>query len=234
MNTRRSVWCIDLGVMDFPRVHSLQLEIVDARISGKIGRDVVLLLEHPPVFTIGRRGGRAHLKVSSSFLKDAGMDLLHIERGGDITFHGPGQLVLYPIFQLRRAGLGVVDFVRKLEEVMLRSAMDAGVSSERNVRNHGIWVGDRKLGFVGIAVRRSTSFHGIALNVDLPLIPFTWIDPCGLENVHVTSLNLEADYTVKIDEMKMAFRKHLEDIFSIDLKVVTLDKLKDLFLSNQH
>lgn len=229
MTSCRPVLCVDLGVISFSRAHSLQLDIVHARASGKMDRDVVLLLEHPPVFTIGRRGNREHLKVSSTVLDDAGMDLFHIERGGDITFHGPGQLVLYPILHLRQAGLGVVDFVEKLEAVMLRTAEDMGVSGSRDTRNHGVWVDDRKMGFVGIAVRRSISFHGIALNVDLSLAPFAWIDPCGLKNVHVTSLKREADRKVSMDEAKAATQKHFEVIFNVELVMVTTDKLKELF-----
>lgn len=234
MRFSRRAWCVDLGLLDFPSAHAIQLEILEARVSGRIGRDVVLILEHPSVFTIGRRGNRDHLKVPPTFLADAGMDLLHIERGGDITFHGPGQLVLYPVFQLREAGLGVVEFVEKLEEVMIRTAEDMGVSASRNSRNHGIWAEDRKLGFVGIAVQRSTSFHGIALNVDLPLEPFTWINPCGLENVHITSLNQETDQVIRVETVKKTLLKQLENVFALSLQQVATNNLKDLIQSTQH
>lgn len=227
MTSNRTAWCVDLNLMDFSRAHELQLEILDARISGKIDRDVVLVLEHPPVFTIGRRGKLDHLKVPSTFLSAAGMDLLHIERGGDITFHGPGQLVLYPIFHLRQAGFGVVDFVERLEELMICTVGELGVSAARNRRNHGIWVGERKMGFIGIAVRHHVSFHGIALNVDLSLEPFTWIDPCGLQDVHVTSLNLESDRIVSVNEAKRTLIHQIENIFCISLQHVSLNKVKD-------
>lgn len=227
MTAPHPVWYIDLGMMDFSRAHCLQIEMVDARISGDLDRDVVLVLEHPPVFTVGRRGNLDHLKVSPAFLKDAGMEILHIERGGDITFHGPGQLVIYPIFQLSQAGFGVVDFVEKLEDLMIRTAADMGVSAARNRRNHGIWVGDRKMGFVGIAVRRRVSFHGIALNVALSLEPFKWIDPCGLQNVQVTSLERETRGIVSVETVKASVPHHLENIFSITLQSITIEKLKD-------
>jgi lipoate-protein ligase B len=233
MNFFRPVWCVDLGLMEFKRAHALQLEILEARISGKIDQDVVLLQEHPPVFTIGRRGKRDHLKVSSRFLDDAGMDLVRIERGGDITYHGPGQLVVYPIFQLRQAGLGVVDLVERLEEVMIRTADDTGVSASRDQRNHGIWTGNRKIGFVGIAVRRGVSFHGISLNVDLSLEPFTWIDPCGMQNILVTSLSRETENTISLATAKTSLKHHLGDIFQLLLHDVKVDKLKDLIQSKQ-
>jgi lipoate-protein ligase B len=233
MTRPRPVWCLDPGRLDFPRAHALQLDVVEARATGKLDRDVVLVLEHSPVFTIGRRGNRGHLKVPSRFLKKAGMALVHTERGGDITFHGPGQLVLYPIFQLPRAGLGVVDYVEKLEEVMLRTAAGLGVTAARDRRNHGVWVGDRKMGFVGIAVRRRVSFHGISLNVDLPLEPFTWINPCGLENVGVTTLNLETRQKVSFDIAKAALLQNFECVFSVSLQLIKTSKLKDKFQSKQ-
>lgn len=234
MRSPRQVWCADLGLLEFSKAHAIQLAILEARASGRVDRDMVLILEHPPVFTIGRRGNRDHLKVSSTFLTEAGMDLLHIERGGDITFHGPGQLILYPVFHLREAGFGIVEFVEKLEEIMIRTAEDMGVSASRDPRNHGIWAGGRKMGFVGIAVRRSISFHGIALNVDLPLEPFTWINPCGLENIHITSLNLEADRTIEMAVVKTNLLKQLEDVFTVSLQHITTDKLKDSIQSTRN
>ena len=233
MTSNRTAWYVDLDLMDFSRAHELQLKILEARTSGKIDRDVVLILEHPPVFTIGRRGKLDHLKVSSTFLSAAGMDLLHIERGGDITFHGPGQLVLYPIFHLRQAGLGVVDFVERLEELMICTAGELGVSAVRNQRNHGIWVDGRKMGFIGIAVRHHVSFHGIALNVNLSLEPFTWIDPCGLQDVQVTSLNLESDRMVSVNAAKAALVRHIEDVFSVTLQNVDINKIKDFIQSTR-
>jgi lipoate-protein ligase B len=222
---------MDPGLIDFSRAHALQLELVDDRASGKLDRDLVLILEHPPVFTVGRRGNRDNLKVTPEFLKKAGIALHHIERGGDITFHGPGQLVLYPIFHLPFAGLGVVDFVERLESVMLKTAEDMGVPAVRDKRNHGIWVGNQKVGFVGIAVRRKVSFHGISLNVDLSLSPFNWINPCGLENVGVTSLNRESDRTVRLDAAKPALLKNFESVFSVSLQAVNTEKLKEIIQS---
>jgi lipoyl(octanoyl) transferase len=136
-------------------------------------------------------------------------------------------LVVYPVFQLHEAGLGVVDFVNKLEEVMIKTAADVGVSATRDSRNHGIWTGDRKIGFVGIAVRRGVSFHGISLNVDLSLEPFKWIDPCGLRNIQVTSLNIESTNAVEMETVKKVLRNHLENIFHISLQRVDTDEIKD-------
>ena len=132
-----------LGLADYRTVHDLQLRLVAERLAGERG-DTFLLTEHPGVFTLGRRGGRGHLMVSEDFLANQGIPLIHIERGGDVTYHGPGQLVLYPIIDLRRAGLSLTEYVYSLEEVMLRLARDCRVAAVRDPRNHGIWSGGRE------------------------------------------------------------------------------------------
>ena len=125
----------DLGLMEYEEAWRLQTALVEAKRHGTAPGDVVLFVEHPPVFTLGRRGGLENLKVPEPFLASRGIRVVHIERGGDITYHGPGQLVVYPVVDLRRAGLGVKNFVTALEEVMIRAAADQGVEAERNSLN---------------------------------------------------------------------------------------------------
>lgn len=228
MTCTPACWCLDLGRTAFTTAHELQLEILDARITSRLQRDVVLFLEHPAVFTMGRRGGCDNLKVSPSFLADSGIGLHHIERGGDITFHGPGQLVLYPIVNLKASGVGVLDFVERLEEVMIRTAAAWGIEAGRDSRNRGVWVGGRKLGSIGIAVRRGVAFHGMALNVDLPLEPFSWINPCGLEGIGVTTMNLEGGGPTTVTAVKSALKKQYEAVFSVIFEHITMDNLKDI------
>ena len=166
MVTSRKKWLfLDLGLMDYRESWALQLRLVDARKDDLLKNDVVLFLEHPAVFTLGRRGGHANLKVTESFLASRGIPLVHVERGGDITYHGPGQLVAYPVVHLRAMGLGVLPFVEGLEEIMIRTAAEWAIKAERNPRNRGAWVGPNKIGSIGIAVRRSVSFHGLALKI---------------------------------------------------------------------
>lgn len=214
--------------MAFTQTHKLQLEILETRIAGHIQKDVVLFLEHPPVFTMGRRGGQENLKVSPSFLADSGIRLHHIERGGDITFHGPGQLVLYPVMNLKTTGIGVLGFVEKLEEAMIRTAADWGITATRDPRNHGVWVNNKKMGSIGIAVRRGIAFHGMALNVDLSLEPFSWINPCGLEGIGVTTMNLEGKKPATVNGVKTVLKKHFEDVFSITFHDITINHLKTM------
>jgi len=183
---------------------------------------------HPPVFTLGRRGGLNNLTVSEAFLEKEGISVVQVERGGDITFHGPGQLVVYPIIDLRAARLGVVDYVTALEEVMIRTAVDWGIRAERNPKNRGVWVGDWKLGSIGVAIRRGVSFHGLAFNVNTSLMPFSWIHPCGLENTEMTSLMHELSREVSMNQVRNAARHHFEAVFGVELVAKNLSELLDL------
>ncbi len=136
MNSKLETWlCVELPAIEYAEAWELQLELVAARKDGRLERDVVLLLEHPPVFTLGRRGGLENLTVSQAFLEKSGFPVFHAERGGNITFHGPGQLVGYPIINLQGSRLSVTDYVEKLEEVMIGTAADFGVQAKRNPMN---------------------------------------------------------------------------------------------------
>ena len=214
--------------MEYREAWDLQASLVDARKGKTIDTDTVLLLEHPPVFTLGRRGGLNNLTVSDAFLKQSGIPVVQVERGGDITFHGPGQAVMYPIIDLRAAGLGVVDYVEDLEEVMIRTSADWGIRAERNPINRGIWVGNNKLGSIGIAVRRGISFHGLALNVNLSLDPFSWINPCGLQGVGMTSMERELSDKVTMDQVRRALKRNVEAVFGVELINASLEKLHGL------
>lgn len=225
---RLSCWHLDLGLVAFTRAHRLQLEILESRIANHIHRDVVFVMEHPSVFTVGRRGSIDNLKVPRSFLDDSGIEIHHIERGGDITFHGPGQLVVYPIIHLKKSGLGVLSFVEKLEEAMIRTAEDWGIPAVRDPRNRGVWVKNRKMGSIGISVRRGVTFHGLALNVDLPLEPFSWINPCGLQDIDVTAMNRATNRSISMEDVKTAMKSHMESIFSFSFQAIELDNLKDM------
>ncbi|MGO9312078.1 MAG: lipoyl(octanoyl) transferase LipB [Syntrophobacteraceae bacterium] len=217
--TNRSWLCADLALMDYQKVRELQLSLVTARERRNIVRDILLLMEHEPVFTLGRRGGRENLMVSELFLEKARIPLVHAERGGDITFHGPGQLVGYPILDLRAAKLTVTGYVERLEEIMIRTAAHWGVHATRNRLNHGIWVEGRKLGSLGIAIRRGISFHGFALNVNVSLEPFGWINPCGLQGVKMTSLEQQIGCKASMKEVREQMKLNIEEVFDVDLNL---------------
>ncbi len=209
-----NTWCLfDLPMTDYEDAWDLQTSLVAARINKTINTDIALFLEHPAVFTLGRRGGSENLCVSRSFLKKSGISLIQVERGGDITYHGPGQLVVYFIVNLGKMRIGVKEFVSGLEEMMIRTAFDWGVPAKRSPVNAGIWVGNKKLGSIGIAIRKGISFHGLALNVNLSLEPFNWINPCGLHDVKMTSMNNALSASVSMPEVRQALKDHLRDVF---------------------
>jgi lipoate-protein ligase B len=154
--------------------------------------------------------------------------VIRVERGGDITFHGPGQLVVYPIIDLNKAGLKVIEYVEGLEDIMIRVASDWGITAERKSTNRGIWVSNNKLGSVGISVRRAVCFHGFALNVNLSLEPFDWILPCGLRDVGVTSMARELLQEISMDNVRQTVRHHFESIFGVGLVETDLSELDQL------
>ena len=226
--------CIELPATEYRKAWSLQSNLVTARKDKSIDTDVVLLLEHPPVFTIGKNGRLKNLKASKKSLEKADIPLIRVERGGDITFHGPGQLVMYPIVDLRTAKLSVLDHIEKLEEVMIRVSRDWGIRAQRNSANRGVWIGKNKIGSVGIAIRRGISFHGMALNVNLSLKPFGWINPCGLQEIAITSMEQELSHRVSMNRVYEAVKRHLEAVFGIKLAVTGLSELQGLLYNNSH
>jgi lipoate-protein ligase B len=215
-----------LPVTDYMDARRLQKELVAARIDKTIDDDIVISLEHPPVFTIGRRRGRENLTVSEEFLKAQGIPVIDVERGGNITFHAPGQLVVYPIIRLENAGLKIDQYITRLEEVMIQTAAAYGVRATRNSLNRGAWVGNNKLGSIGICVRRGIAFHGLALNVNLELEPFGWINPCGLHGIGVTSIERELSRHLPMDEVRSTMKRTMENAFKVMLVEASLSDLQ--------
>jgi lipoate-protein ligase B len=214
-------WAVNLGMVEYNQAWQLQSEIVAAKVNKSIGRDVILFLEHPAVFTLGRRGGRDFLQVGESFLKQAGIPIIQAERGGYITYHGPGQLVVYPIVDLEARRLGVTEFVAALEEIMLLTVRAWGLEAQRNSKNAGVWMGNRKMGSIGIALRKGISFHGLALNVNVDLTPFSWVQPCGLEGVSMTSVQQELGEEIPMDVLLSTVKKNFQSVFELDLNAIS-------------
>jgi len=226
-------FCVHLPVTEYGEAWHLQSNLVAARKNEIINNNVILLLEHPPVFTLGRRGGLDNLSVSEDFLKNAGIPVIQVERGGNITFHGPGQLVVYPIIDLNATRLTVTDYVEHLEEIMIRTAADWGIKAVRKPINRGVWVGNNKLGSIGIAIRKGICFHGMAFNVNISLKPFQWINPCGLLDIGVTSMAQELACDIAMNRVRKTIKHHLEAILGIELVTTSIDKLKtDCLLKN--
>jgi lipoate-protein ligase B len=216
--TQRSCLYVELPLTEYREAWELQQTIVDAKTEGTLTNDVILVLEHPPVYTLGRRGGIENLCVSRDRLTQEGIDVVSIERGGDITYHGPGQLVAYPLLDLRRARMGITDLVDALEAVMINTAAVFGVDAERNPLNRGVWIDQAKLGSIGIAVRKDITFHGMALNINLDLTHFSWINPCGLKDVGMTSLKAATGDTIDMQAARRTLQKSMQTILGVALE----------------
>jgi lipoate-protein ligase B len=218
-------WWVELPETDYQAALNLQLNVVNAKTGGRLEADVVLCVEHPRVFTLGRRGGRENLCVTDDFLAQKGVSVMPTDRGGNITYHGPGQLVVYPIIDLKRRRLKVVDFVSGLEQAMILTAGDWGIDAATDPANRGVWLAGDKLGSIGITVRRGVSFHGLALNVNTDMEPFSWINPCGLNQVRMTSFERHLNGPVDMSRARQLMARHLADVFEIPLTIRSLEQL---------
>lgn len=228
-NANGSGWWLDLGRMDYERVRRLQRRFVDYKARRAIDRDLLLFVEHPPVYTLGNQGSRCRSPAEEGSGSLHGIPMVSTERGGDITYHGPGQLVAYPIFDLKSLGLGVKSLVYRLEQTMIDTAASFGIAAGRSERNPGAWVNGSKLGSIGIAVRRSISFHGIALNVENDLAPFSWIAPCGLSDVSMTSLKQAGAEAADLAQARPVMLEAFERVFSCGFAPVKLNHLLPAF-----
>ncbi|MEM2871112.1 MAG: lipoyl(octanoyl) transferase LipB [Candidatus Caldarchaeum sp.] len=188
---------IDLGLADYLETHKLMLRLVERRSAGEIP-DTVLLLEHHDVYTLGRRG------LEENVL-DRSLPVYRVERGGDATYHGPGQLVVYPIISLHENRLGVGDLVKLLEEAVIMLLKEYGVSAGRVQGKPGVWVGGRKIASIGMALKNWVAYHGLALNINTDLAKFRGIRPCGMDSETMTSLQALTGRSVDMAEAKRKF-----------------------------
>ena len=177
--------------MPYTEALELQRHIARDRISGAMPQDVLLLVEHPPVVTLGRASKEKHLIASPAFLAEKGVEVFEVERGGDVTFHGPGQLVGYPIIDLKRHRLDLHWYLRKIEEALINALGDLGIPAERNPNYTGVWTRGRKIASIGVHARDWVTWHGFALNVTTDLSYFNLIVPCGIAGVTMTSIAKE-------------------------------------------
>jgi lipoyl(octanoyl) transferase len=187
---RTEIQVIRPGTVPYAEARELQRRLQERRQREEIG-DVLVLLEHPPVYTRGRRSQPGELPMGVEWYEAQGIEVHDTDRGGLVTYHGPGQLVAYPIVQLRGYGDDVHEYVRGLERTMIGALAKAGVQAGTIEGLTGVWVGTRKIGSIGLHVSRGVTTHGLAINVNNDLQPFEWVVPCGLEGVSMTSLTRE-------------------------------------------
>lgn len=204
----------DLGPAAYEPALALQQGLVRRAIDAEREQAFLLLLEHePPVITLGRRGKDQHVLAPEDRLREAGIEVRHTSRGGDVTYHGPGQLVAYPILRVDLHGRDVHRYVRDLEAVVIRTAGRYGVRAERVEGMTGVWAGREKLAAIGVAVKRWVSYHGVALNVCPDLSAFEYIVPCGIEDRGVTSLSRLLGRQVPVEEVKPVLVEALAETF---------------------
>lgn len=208
-----------LGVVRYGEALEMQRELVEARRAGRMP-DLLLLLEHPHVLTLGVRGdgGRSHVLATPERLAELGVELFETGRGGDVTYHGPGQVVGYPIVDLRPDRCDVHRYVRDLEEVMIRVAADYGLSAGRVAGLTGAWVGAAKIGAIGVRISRWITSHGFAFNVNTDLDYFKLIVPCGIADREVTSLARLLGRPVSLADVEDRFVRHFCDVFGCRLQ----------------
>jgi lipoyl(octanoyl) transferase len=201
-----------LGRLRYAAGLQLQERLVEQRKAGQVP-DTLLLLEHDPVFTLGRNARQEHMLFPEETLRAQGYEVFEAGRGGDVTFHGPGQLVAYPILDLAPDRKDVHRYVRDLEEVMIRTCADYGIAAGRIEGATGCWVDDRKIGAIGVRIARWVTSHGFAFNVNTDLSAFGLIVPCGIRDRGVTSLEHLLGRPVGLDEVMDRLAGHLADVF---------------------
>lgn len=192
---RRKLRVLDLGVRPYAEVLSLQRELAADRIDGTLSSDTLILVEHPPVITLGRRKDDNKLPVTAEFLASRGIELFEVERGGGVTFHGPGQLVGYPIFDLRQHREDLHWYLRQVEHALISALAVFGIPGERSAGYTGVWTRGRKIASIGVHARSWVTWHGFALNVTTDLSYFGLMTPCGIEGVEMTSIARELPST---------------------------------------
>ncbi len=219
----RPAWIVDCGRMAYGDEWALQRALVRDRQEDRIP-DVLVLVEHLPVITVGRAGKKGHILVPEDLLRRRGIELYEIERGGDVTYHGPGQLVGYPILDLQRLDEDVVRYVRVLETTLIAALRPFGIVAERLRGYPGVWVRGAKIAAIGVAVKRKVTMHGFALNVDPDLAHFDLINPCGLGKP-VTSMARLLGRPVTLEEIRPEVSRTFGAQFDMALEPITAQEL---------
>ena len=220
----------DLGTMPYKECWDLQQSLFESRLemrrSGAQGEDcgTILTVEHPPVYTLGKSGKQSNMLIPQSYLESLGAEFFHIDRGGDITFHGPGQIVCYPILDIERLGIGLRRYIEILEEAIITTVAHYGIAAERLAGATGVWICDRgedgtaqnwrKICAIGVRASHFVTMHGLALNVSTDLKWFTMINPCGFTDKGVTSISKEIGKDVDFEEVKQMLVANLTKLLT--------------------
>jgi lipoate-protein ligase B len=215
---------LDLGFTRYAPAFAVQDELLAARIAGRLP-PTIILQENPPTFTLGRSGTDNSVLISRGELAARGIELIEVNRGGDVTYHGPGQIIASPLLYLGDINLNANQYMNRLEDVLLAVLAEFGLKAQRHDDYPGAWLGEAKIGAVGIGVRHGFTFHGVSLNVELDLAPFTLINPCGVAAMPVTSMHLALKRSVALAEVRSVLRRVLCVTFDLRLSDIALAEI---------
>jgi lipoyl(octanoyl) transferase len=226
----KTCWVFDAGLVPYAEAFDLQRRLVEARKAGAIS-DVLLLCEHPHVITLGRNGKTEHLRASERVLAQMNVEFQPSDRGGDITYHGPGQVVGYPILDLAAHRRDVRWYVRQLEEVMIRATADFDIPAKRVEGCHGVWIdtpaGEEKIAALGVHLSRWVTSHGFAYNVSTDLRHFDLIVPCGIAGKRTTSLERVLERPVPVAEARSRLVAHFGEVFECSMITISSERLEE-------
>jgi len=206
-----------LGLITYSEAYHLQRQLLYQRVNNEIA-DTLLLLEHPPTITIGKSGKLENVLASQAQLAEAGVSLFFVDRGGDVTYHGPGQLVAYPIIDLRQRGRDVHQYLRDLEEVIIRTLSDFSITACRDSSHAGVWVRDEEIAAIGLRVSKWVSMHGFALNVNIDLEQFSLINPCGFSDRKAASISSLLSQDVSIEAVTKKLLVRFSEVFNAQME----------------
>ena len=220
----RKCYVLDLGLIEYEKAYNLQKHLAAARKACRID-DLLLLLEHPPVITLGKRANKENILASPEALSREKIKLVEVDRGGDVTYHGPGQLVGYPIINLGNYDKDIHRNLRNLEEVLIRLLEEYGLEAGRKEGYTGVWIGEKKVASLGIKVSKWISYHGFSLNVNPSLRHFSLIKPCGLAPEKITSLKRLLEQKIDLSQLQRRLIKHFGDVFALEMSEVKWEEL---------
>ena len=242
---KQTVFFKDLGVMGYTEAWDYQEYLLKQNVDIKTRysaakdkqtknstKNYLLFVEHPPVYTLGKTGHEENILLDEQELQERGIQFIKTNRGGDITFHGPEQIVGYPILDLEKFGTDIAKYLRNLEEVVIRTLSDYGISAERSSGETGVWIepgvvgSERKIAAFGVRCSRWITMHGFAFNVNTDLQYFDGIVPCGIKNKLITSLARELGRNIDLDEVKAKLKLHFEEVFDAELKAMAETEVK--------
>jgi lipoate-protein ligase B len=219
---------VELPLTDYEKSLEIQTRIVERKILHRGGEDVLLVLEHPPTITVGKRGNDSDVIASEGRLAGLGVSVYSVSRGGGATYHGPGQIVCYPIVDLRRLGLRIRDYVHRLEEAVIRTLHVFGVQGLRQPKMPGVWIDEsHKIASVGVRIRRGVTSHGLSLNVNMTIDPGELIIVCGVPTVHMVNLAEMVTPPVEMPRVRDVLTQSFSEVFGISLERASLQRAAD-------